>query len=72
MTRADALTLIDRRVRLAHAGPAYVRQHDPEGVIVAVTDIQLFIKDPQRPYDEPRGLDLAPIAEARLLDVPLD
>lgn len=65
MTREDALNLVDRWVRIAHGGPHYVQLHDPEGVVVAVTDTQLFMKDPQRPDDEPRGWHLAPIAKAR-------
>ena len=45
MTREDALTLVDRHVRILHGGPDYVQHHDPEGVVVDVTDTQLFMKD---------------------------
>lgn len=72
MTRDEALALIDRHVRIAHGGPVYVQHHDPEGVVVDVTDTQLFMKDPHRPQDAPRAWHLAPISEARLLDVPRD
>jgi hypothetical protein len=72
MTREDALTLVDRHVRILHAGPRYVQHHNPEGVVVDVTDTQLFMKDPQHPQDKPRGWHLAPIAKVHLLEVSLD
>ncbi len=72
MTREAAQTLIDRHVRIVHGGPDYVKQHYPEGVVVEVTETQLFMRNPERPHEEPRGWHLAPIAEVRLLDVPFD
>ncbi len=72
MTREDAFNLVDRHVRILHAGPDYVQRHDPEGVVVNVTDTQLFMKDPRHPQDEPRGWHLAPIVKVDLLDVTLD
>ena len=72
MTRENALALVDRHVRILHGGPGYVQLHDPEGVVVSVTDTQLFMKDPQHPQDEPRGWHLAPIGKVDLLDVTLD
>jgi len=71
MTREYALTVLDRHVRIVHSGPEYVRT-DPEGVVCDVTDTQIFLRDPLRPDDEPRGWHLAPISEIILMDVPID
>jgi len=72
MTRDFALTLVNRHVRIVHGGPDYVQAHDPEGIVVEVTETQIFIRDPDRPQAEPRGWHLAAIARVVLLDVPLD
>ncbi len=65
MTRGEAQTLVNRYVRLVHAGPDYVQEHDLEGVVVEVTDSQLYMTNPRKPQDEPRGWHLAPISKAR-------
>lgn len=70
MTREDALTLVDHHIGILHAGPDYVQRHRPEGVVVKVTDTQLFMKDLQHPGEEPRAWHLAPIARVQLLDIP--
>ena len=54
MTRGEAQTLVNRYVRLVHAGPDYVQEHDLE-----------HITNPRKPQDEPRGWHLAPISKAR-------
>ena len=72
MTREYALTVLDRHVRIVHSGPGYVQPTDPEGVVVEVTDTQLFIRDPAHPDKEPRGWHLAPISDIILMDVPVD
>lgn len=70
VTHENALRLVDRRVRIAHGGPRYVRHDDPEGLIVAVTDTLMFMQDPARPSAEPRAWELSLIAEAHCLDAP--
>ena len=65
MTRGKAQTFVNRYVRLVHAGPAYVQERDPEGVIVEVTESQLCLMNPSRPHEQPRSWHLAPILEAR-------
>ena len=67
MTPGEAQAFVNRHVRLVHAGPEYVQKHDPEGVVVEVTESQLYMIDPRRPHDEPRGWHLAPICEARAI-----
>ena len=68
MTRENALAYIDRRVRVAHAGPRYVRSDDPEGLIVAITDTYIMLQDESRPGERPRAIELALIAEVECLD----
>ena len=72
MTQENALAFIDRHVRLAHAGPNYVRHNDPEGLIVAVTDTLIIMQDASRPGGQPRAWDLELIAGAQFLDAPDD
>ena len=64
MTREEEQTF-NRYVRLIHAGPEHVQAQELEGVVVEVTESQLYIMNPRRPHDEPRGWHLASICEAR-------
>ena len=68
MTRENALAFVDRHVRIVHAGPHYVRHNDPEGLIVAVTETSIMMRDAGRPDGELRAWDLALIAGAQCLD----
>ena len=72
LTREDAFTYLDRHVRIAHAGPWYVRRDDPEGLIVAITDTLTIMEDVGPPGGKPRAWALALIAAAQCLDEPDD
>jgi hypothetical protein len=70
VTRESVASFIDRRVRISHGGPTYVRLADPHGILVSVSDTQMLLKDPCNASDEPRAWSLDTIVEVVLMDSP--